>query len=186
MISTQGQASFHARIARINSGQVSCMPQPGVSDGTGTAWVSPAKVARLKGSRAPAARSHPLAMIWAFVLGALAYALSQAAGFHFLGLPDPSMTPDIRMALDGAGAMAVLAVLAVVFSAPTKLLVAVRLLGIAAAMGMMHNLVHLYPEVFEMAFSGKWVNTVRSTTEPMSILFRGESFLFSELSLPLD
>ncbi|WP_323764182.1 hypothetical protein [Marinovum sp.] len=171
---TQGQASFQARIARINSGKVSCMPQPGVSDGTGSCWVSPRAAGQMR-RKTRSAAAHPLAPFWALFLGLLAFVLSQLAGFHLLDLPDPEMTADMHLVLDAVGAMAVLTALSMLFSAPSGTLV-IRLAGIALAMCTMHNLVHMQPELFAQVFSARWVEDVRSATAPGSILFRGVSY----------
>lgn len=174
MIRRQGQAEFQARVARINSGRISHVPQPGVADGSGACWLDHKSAMRM---RKPEARvAAPPSCVCGFFLGLVAYLLAQYGRFHLLGLPDPQMTPDIRMLLNGVGAMAVLAVLSLVFAAPTGKHVAVRLLGIAVAMGTMHNLVHFFPEHFETAFSAEWVQLTQAMTEPGSILFRGVSY----------
>lgn len=172
---TPGQASFQARIARINSGQVSCMPAPGASDGTGGGWISPRSAGRMQRGARRSTATGPLAPLWALVLGVLAFALAQLIGFHLLGLPDPEMTADMRMVLDGVGAMAVMTVLSLLVSAPSATFIP-RLSGIALAMCAMHNLVHIEPELFAQAFSPRWVEFVLASTEPGSILFRGVSY----------
>ena len=180
MIGTQGQASFQARISRINSGQVSQVPQPGVSDGSGTCWITHKSARRMQKRAAPeTGRTASPSGLFGFVLGLLAFVLSQLGGYHLFGLPDSKMTGDIRMLLDGVGAMAVLATVSLVFAAPSKRHMAVRIAGVAVAMATMHNLVHMAPEVFAMAFSAEWVEATRAASEPGSILFRGVSIPLS-------
>ncbi|MGY3436626.1 MULTISPECIES: hypothetical protein [unclassified Marinovum] len=176
----QGQATFNARVARINAGHVSCMPRPGVSDGSGGGWMAKGEASRIgQRRRVTRGKATPLAFVVSLVLGVLSYVLSQYAWFHLMGLPDTSMTSDIRMAVEAVAAVAVLLALSQVFSASSKLLVAVRLVGIALAMVTLHNLVHIYPDIFEMAVSRDWVNTIKSMSEPNSILFRGVSYTLS-------
>lgn len=173
----QGQATFNARVARINAGHVSCMPRPGVSDGTGGGWMAKGEASRIgRRRRAKRGKATPLAVVFSLCLGVLSYVLSQYAGFHLMGMPDTSLSSDTRLAVDAVAAVAALLALSQVFSASSKLLVAVRLVGIAAAMAMMHNLVHLYPDIFELAASRDWVKTIKALSEPNSILFRGVSY----------
>ena len=42
----------------------------------------------------------------------------------------------------------------------------------------MHNLVHAYPKVWEIAFSPEWVQYTTELTEPKSFYISGMSFLF--------
>ncbi|TNF20335.1 MAG: hypothetical protein EP318_11135 [Rhodobacteraceae bacterium] len=180
-MANQGQAVFHARLQRINAGQFSRVPQPGVGDETKRAWATKRTRVSKSDLDETAGGTNPLACLWALVTGILAFGLSQLASFHFAGLPDPTMSADMRMGIDALFAVGMLLSFSLFFDIPGKMAMLFKLVGIFAAMSLMHNFVHLFPDVFRTAFSWEWVRFVQSGSEPVSILFRGESISVADL-----
>lgn len=180
-MANQGQAVFQARLARINSGQFSRVPQPGVSDGKKRTWATKRTAVGNPDLAQGASGSNPVTWFWALVTGIVAFGLSQLASFHFAGLPDPTMSADMRMVVDALFAVGMLLSFSLFFDVAGKAAMLFKLIGIFGSMCLMHNAVHVFPYIFEAAFSWEWVRFIQSGSEPVSILFRGESFTLAEL-----
>lgn len=180
-MANQGQAVFHARLQRINAGQFSRVPKPGVADGDVRSWATrKTKVSKSDLDDGPTG-PNPFACFWALATGMLAFGLSQLASFHLAGLPDPTMSADMRMVVDALFSVGMLLSFSLFFDIPGKMAMLFKLIGIFAAMSLMHNLVFLFPDAFVSAFSWEWVRFIQSGSEPVSILFRGESITVAEL-----
>lgn len=175
-MATQGQDIFQQRLARIHAGQFSRVPEPGVGDENKRAWATKKTVVSRSELDEAATGGHPLSFLWAFLVGILAHVLSQLAAFHFAGLPDPTMTADKRMAVDVLFAVGMVLSFPLFFDMPGKVNMLFKLLGVAASICLLHNLVHIFPGPFEAAFSWEWVRFITSVSEPQSLFFRGESF----------
>ncbi|MDA7428834.1 hypothetical protein PGB28_10210 [Primorskyibacter aestuariivivens] len=187
---SNGQLAFNQRVARINSGQVCRVPQPGVAENASHGWLSDAELARTVRSSVGAGlkdRLHALSYVWAFLLGVLSILLSRYTVYHLHGLPNEvpkqfaGMVGDIAMAdlimgVDVAIGGFILVAFALAFNLATREHMFCKFVGLWVATTMMHNLVHMYPEQWTTLFSWEWVDWVRSTTDPNSILFRGMSF----------
>lgn len=119
---------------------------------------------------------YPLGFVFAFLLGASAQIFGQYVRFQVMGLADAGLDPDMDMMVAGGMGMAASFVLAQLFRLRTKDFGFAQVLGVFASVCAMHNLVHLRPDLFELAFSREWVAQMIAATEPMSIVFRGMTF----------
>lgn len=120
---------------------------------------------------------YPASIVGAVLIGMLAVLVTRWARHMLLGGSLIGEDADIMMAIDGGVALAFGLVMKWLFRLSGKLQETARTVGILAMIGVMHNLVHILPGAFEMAFSPEWVTAVIESTEPQSILFRGESFV---------
>lgn len=167
-----GNAEFVARLDRIKAGGLGTnhtifvgvdekFPKPPRSK-QGSAKPKPLTASSGSSSRA----------ISAFALGLPAVLLAQYLGFA--AKPDAALQTDWLQTFGlslgiGVG-------LAFLFKLRGKL--CALALGISLIFGTcsFHNLVHWFPQTFEMVFSADWVLTVLTTTEPNSLRFRDSSF----------
>lgn len=187
---SNGQLAFDQRVARINAGQVARVPTPGAAEDASQGWLSEAELARTVRSGTGSAvtgQRQALSHVSAVLLGALSVLLARYTIYQLHSLPDRVPAPFTGMLGDTASAGlimgaelaiggVILLTLAMAFNMATRAHLVCKFVGLWVATTMMHNLVHLYPEQWVMLFSWEWVDWVRSTTEPNSILFRGMSF----------
>ena len=112
---------------------------------------------------------------FALVLGFCAVLAVRLGQFHINGSALISATPDQTMAIE-AGIVLLFSVLFMLLMPHTRALVKVSYLaGVVVAILGMHNLVHGAKPVFSLAFSPAWSEMVVASTEPNSLLFRGQS-----------
>ena len=123
---------------------------------------------------------YPASIVGAFVLGLLAVAISRYVRFTFSGSTLTGEDADTMMLIDAGLAMAIGFVLKQLFRLKGAAQETAKTVGVVAMICTMHNLVHMWPGAFEMAFSPDWVSDVIEMTEPKSILFRGISFVVGE------
>ncbi len=177
MISGNRQKSeFEKRLERIAAGGPNTMKQihVGVADGAaprrggGTPAMGVASFAQVLLS--------PFTVLAAFLTGALAVLAVRLVRFRYLGEGLRGEEPLAAMAWDAAGALAVLMVLRVVLRSGGWLRTPPRLLGAAAMLVGMHNLVYLQPAPFEALFSPAWVEEVVNQTAPRTLLLAGMSY----------
>lgn len=174
---------FAARLARVhasrNPGQV-INPVEDPSGGTDAAQPLP----RLSTTADEHASSAgPVTILLALILGLIAVTGARYARYMLLGEPLIGSDPMLTMMID-AGVAAVFAFafgLIVHLSHPMHEVA--KLLGIGAMVVGMHNLVHLAPEPFAIAFSDAWTQEVLTTTEFSTVLLGEQVFL---LPLPVD
>lgn len=171
---------FEDRLRRISAGGENTMAQ---------IYVGPAEepVTDRKGKRkhrAPRAvpslkdsMAYPMSIIWAFVIGLLAVIIARCVRYWLAAGTLTGEDADIMMAIDGGLSLAVGFVLTQMFRVKGKAQETAKTVGIVVMVGMMHNMVHAWPGLFEMTFSPEWVSDVIETTEPKSFLFRGVSFV---------
>lgn len=171
---------FSERLRRISAGGENTM---------GQIYVGPVdeEAVRKKGRRAaaglPSIRGTvgiPASIVFAFLLGMLAVLITRYARYSMTGSTLTGEDADITMAIDAGLALAIGFVLKLLFRLTGKVQETAKTLGVFAMICAMHNLVHSWPGAFEIAFSPEWVTEVIETTEPNSILFRGESFVVGE------
>jgi hypothetical protein len=113
-----------------------------------------------------------------FLVGVTANAAARWVDYFLTGLPDASKSVDVTLTMEFVIALMLSAIIGMFLGIGLRKLLVARLLGIAAGILGLHNLVHAYPAPFEMAYSTEWVESVQSTTEAHSILWRGVSITF--------
>lgn len=172
-MANHGQDVFQQRLARIQAGKFSRVPQPGVAEENVRSWTT--KHTKVNDMEDVVRRGGPIVWLLGFVLGIVAFGLSQLISFHFAGLPDPSMTAEMRMLVDVLFALGALLSFSLLFDLPGRMQMLFKLMGIAVAMVTMHNAVYMAPDLFESAFSWEWVRFIKAVSEPNSILVAGET-----------
>jgi hypothetical protein len=113
-----------------------------------------------------------------FLVGVSANAAARWLDYFLTGLPDASKDIDVTLTMEFLIAVMLSAIIGVFLGIGLRKLMVARLLGIAAGILGLHNLVHAYPAPFEMAYSTEWVDSLLNTTEAHSILWRGASISF--------
>jgi hypothetical protein len=171
-------AEFQERLLRIQSGQGFTKATVYVGQETAFSYVP---VNRRRGgmlgqliSNAGYALSFPFCV----AVGVLCHGAERLAEFLLAGLPDPNANPDVEMAKVAVTGFLLTVVVTHLLGLRDKGLLVPKLLGVAGGMLFFHNLVHLWPQVFEPVFSKIWVAQITSMTEPASLLWRGISFPF--------
>ena len=120
---------------------------------------------------------YPGSLLAAGIIGLFTVVMSRYAMFHINGVPGEDADADITMLMDGALAAAIAFVIRNALNMNCKEHLAFKAAGIWIALTCMHNLVHAYPKVWEIAFSPEWVQYTTELTEPKSIYISGMSFL---------
>ena len=123
---------------------------------------------------------YPMSIVGAFLIGMLAVFITRYVRYTVAGGTLTGEDADIMMAIDGGLALAIGFVLKQIFRFSGKAQETAKTVGIFVMICVMHNLVHMWPGAFEMAFSPEWVTDVIETTEPKTILFRGVSFVIGD------
>lgn len=173
---TPQQIEFAERVARINAAS---------AKGVTTLHVGPEESYQIdriqSGRRGPNSEilsnaMFPVSLVVCFLIGVLAVLITKWVRFQLTDPVAAPLAPDIDMVVEFLGALVVTTLISQfggMREAEQKL---ARVLGVVAGMLCLHNLVHLYPEVFSVLFSDIWVSRVLTTTKPYSILWRGISF----------
>jgi hypothetical protein len=121
---------------------------------------------------------YPLTILTAFAVGMLANLCVRWISFYS-DLPPPNADNiDYMLTMDFVIAMMASSIIGVFFRFGIRDHIGLRVGGILAGMVGMHNLVHMYPSLFEHLFSPAWVGTMIGNTEPASLLVRGVSIAF--------
>lgn len=168
---------FQARLARIQAGQGFTKATVYVGMESAFTYV-PSN--RRRAGMGQVARNAGFALSFPMTLlvGFLSYGLERYAALVFGGLPDPNSNPDIVMVQIAATAFGIAVVATHLMGLRDRGLLIAKILGVAGGMLFFHNLVHLWPSVFDHIYSPIWVAKVVSETEPHSLLWRGVSFRF--------
>ncbi len=171
------QAEFQARLARIQAGKG--FTKTTVYVGMDTAFTYLPQSRRKAGmgqvfGNAGLALGFPMAM----VVGFLSFGLERYAAFILGGKPDPQANADIGMLKMAAMAFGIAVVASHLMGLRDRGLLVAKALGVVAGMLFFHNLVHIWPQVFERMFSPLWVAKVLAETESHSLLWRGVCFPF--------
>jgi hypothetical protein len=182
----QGQSSedlFQRRLNRLQSGKVS---RNVLWVGEGESHALPMRDRR----RAPERRSrrlvgvilYPLTEVLALATGFAGYGAALVARFqlqaHVPAVADLKLDPDLDMAVQVAAGFVLALVLGGLIGLRGPALISVKALGVVAGLLLFHNLVHLYPHLFELATSKAWVAQVLAQTRPHSLFWRGTSLVF--------
>ncbi len=170
-------SEFQSRLARIQAGEG--FTKATVYVGMETAFTYVPTNRRKSGmgqavQNAGFALSFPMALL----VGVLSYGLERYAAMVFGGLPDPNANIDVEMVQIAATAFGIAVVATHLMGLRDRSLLLAKILGVAGGMLFFHNLVHLWPSVFDRIYSPIWVAKVMSETEPHSLLWRGVSFQF--------
>lgn len=165
-------ADFQARLERMGAAQHVRPPEPERTPGT--------KVKR-KEARPEWVENvaYTGSFVGAFFLGLLSILIARYVQFHMMGVPDPNGDADMQMMVDAGVAFMVVWFFRMLFDMKSHQHIVCKTAGLWVALCTMHNLVHLYPNVWATVFSQEWVNMTRAMSEPNSILFRGMSFTLS-------
>lgn len=178
-ITTTAQKNdFLARLARIEKGTGSSKSTLYVGV-DGTVMASSRANAKLK-KQAAAVPSTPIGLIGAIfsiAFGAAALGLTLYLRFSFTGEPGPLDNSDMTMAINGGAALIMALFSGFMIKMPMLKFAPACVLGVMLGLVGFHNLVHVYPTQFAEMFSPIWVDTVVSSTEANSIIWRGKTFV---------
>ena len=163
----QGHAEFAARIQRIEArgGGVAEI----FSGDDRSSFVGRPKARKAKSG---SALSFVLKLPVALATGALSFVGAEYAVFAVGDLPEEFSNPDYVLAGQSVIALVLVFIARLFLSLTTKTHLLLSVLGIAAAMSLMHNLVHMAPGQFAGVFSQGWVDEIRATTQPNTLHFR--------------
>lgn len=182
----QGQSSkdvFQRRLNRLQTGKVS---RNVLWVGEGESHALPTRERR----RAPERRArrlvgailYPLSEALALATGFVGYGVALLVRFHLQAnvqaVADLKLDPDLDMAVRVAAGFVLALVLGGMVGLRARAMISVKALGAVAGLLLFHNLVHLYPHLFELATSKAWVAQVLTQTKPHSIYWRGTSLQF--------
>ena len=169
---------FQRRLKRLTDGEA---PRNVLWVGTDEYFEIPAKAKKRspRGLAALVANAvYPVSVLAAVGLGVVAHGLVLMMRYQIQGLPDPKANPDIEMGAQLAMAFALSMVLGHFVGLRTKNFTSLKSLGAALGLLFFHNLVHLYPQAFDVLFSKSWVNYMVQHTHAHSMVWRGISFVF--------
>ena len=162
--SAQGQTEFAARVSRIET------------RGAGVAEVfnggGQSALQKQRGRKRHPGKSGLIKVPLAFVSGAASFMVAEYATFRLGELPKELSDPDYILGGETALALAVFLIVRLIFELTGKMYFLLGLTGLVASITMMHNLVHMAPEIWAMAFSQEWVSELQSSTEPNTAMFR--------------
>ena len=177
MMSTQ-QATFQDRLTRIQSGQGFTKSTVYVGLDTAFTYVPPGRHGTVGLSQVVNNAGYALSFPFCMALGFACHGLERYATYQLVGMPDPLANLDFEMLKMAVLAFAMTVVISHLMGMRERGLLLPKLLGVATGMLFFHNVVHLWPRLFEPVFSTMWVSWVTSSTEPSSLLWRGISFPF--------
>ncbi|MEL7117123.1 MAG: hypothetical protein AAGP08_16330 [Pseudomonadota bacterium] len=114
-----------------------------------------------------------LSHVKAIASGMLAVVAARAARFYLADQPMLDQGTETYWIADTVLACAVAYVLYKMIDWNCSKFILWNMTGALIALTTMHNLVHMYPQYFTLAFSPGYVETVLVNTTPQSIVFRG-------------
>lgn len=179
---TTQQAEFAARIARIEAGG---------GHRRSTIFVGPDEVFQFVGGPRVVRRAglattlgnilYPFTLVLCVAIGVLALAIGRCLQFHLVTFDVSGGNADIKLMIDiGAGLL-----IAMGFGMLDRMWlpdqVISRLTGVVLGALGLHNLVHMYPQIFDRLFSESWVSGILASTEAQSLLWRGVSYTFGTI-----
>lgn len=110
-----------------------------------------------------------------FLVGFLSFTGGQYTLFRAGGLPPEYALPDYELVAQAGMALVITFAVRLFLNLTGKSQFVMSVLGIAASITLMHNLVHIAPAQWSELFSPQWVDQIRKGTEPGTLLFRGET-----------
>ncbi|MFZ1470867.1 MAG: hypothetical protein WAT09_18095 [Paracoccaceae bacterium] len=171
-------ATFHDRLSRIQTGQGITKTTVFVGMDLSFSYQPRNRKAARKAGAVFANVGYALSFPFCILLGIFSHALQLYASYVLTGLPDPKANVDLEMIKTALAGGALVIVLTHLIGMRDRGLLVPKLLGVATGMLFFHNLVHLYPRVFETVFSTVWATRLMAMTEPHSIFWRGISISF--------
>lgn len=171
-----GNADYHERLALIKAGGIGTNRT--IFVGVDERYQKPEKaVHKVSRPKEVAGNTrYPLGILGAAILGVIAVCFGRYARFQaFSGL---NLEGQADWIANGVMGLAVGLVLTQMFRLRSKEHQAAQSVGVLAGICTFHNLVHWFPQAFEVMFSAEWVLLLQMATEPNSILFRGTFFVF--------
>ncbi|MDH5797802.1 MAG: hypothetical protein OEZ19_04495, partial [Paracoccaceae bacterium] len=171
------QNQFKDRIQRINSG-------PGAQVFVGPAKdATPQNAAKSKKKVRTAEEAGvadwagnillPFGLVWSFFLGIFVVMMARFLRFLVTGGTIYGIEMDLVLLVDASVAIALGIGLRSAIPKRRILPTLFRTAGTAAALVMMHNPVHVFPDIFGAIFSPMWVQEVLQNTLPWSIHLLG-------------
>jgi hypothetical protein len=176
--SVTAMEQFQKRLARLNSGAAA---RNVLWVGTEEFYEIPIrpKLVRKTGALGVVKNAlYPVSMLGAVAVGFICHGIVLVARYQFVGLPDPTANPDIEMVSQIVMSYSLATVLGYFVGLRGRELMPLKSLGAALGLLLFHNLVHLYPQVFDVLCSKSWVNYVVTHTKAHSLVWRGISFVF--------
>lgn len=122
----------------------------------------------------------PAGFAIAALLGLVAVVIVRLVRFHAFGGSLIGDNADLTMAVDLVAAGALSFVLFKITSYRGYPFFLTQMAGVIAMLIGMQNMVHSNPGLFSLAFSPAWTDDVIATTEPGTMLVRGQSMYLSE------
>ena len=171
-------AEFHDRLARIQSGAGFTKATVYVGLDQAFSYTPPNRRRNNGLGDVIANAGYALSFPFCMMMGFLAHGFERYASYVLSGMPDPQANIDVEMVKIAVTGSAIALVATYLMGLRDHRLLVAKLLGVAIGMLFFHNAVHLWPHVFEAAFSPRWVAQVTSHTEYSSIYWRGITFPF--------
>ena len=120
----------------------------------------------------------PVSLILGLLIGIAAVGLTRYLRFYLTGDAIGGANADITLMLEAAVAVSIAIMARTVIRIYSKLHGLAKLVGVAAAILLMHNAVHMAPTLFAQVFSPQWVSQVTAQTNPNTVLMVGPNFGF--------
>ena len=154
------QVDFQDRLARLNAdhsvrAQVQTQKRKQRAAQNGPEWIENAK--------------YPLSFVVAFLVGAISILIARYVSSVMVGVPQADADMDTQMIIDGVLAGVIVWFLRMAIKSDDKEMLAAQSVGIWVALTMMHNLVHLVPDMWAVIYGADWVAMILETTSPSSI-----------------
>ena len=108
----------------------------------------------------------------ALAVGAASFVAAKFVTFKLGDLPEEFSNPDYILGGEVMLALTLIFVCRLFFNLSRKTHLILSLAGLVAMLGLMHNLVHMEPDLWSSAFSRDWVNDIRASTSPNTAQFR--------------
>jgi hypothetical protein len=169
-------ADFNARVARIAAGTGSSKST--IFVGLDEAYHVTYR-RRGKQSGPAAAVSNvlmPLFLMIGICLGALSFGIATWIRFEMQGQGAGVPNPMAEMGIQAAAALAVVFVIGRALPFRARMVRIAMAISAVCTMFLYHNAVHIFPGAFAQVFSQSWVDLVNASTEPMSVVWQGQSF----------
>jgi hypothetical protein len=173
---SQGHSEFTARIARIESGAAASKQLLFV--GTDEVYHVPLKVRKVQvtaGERLFRGLGVLFETGYAVILGAAAHGVALIAEFILQGVPQTPVNADADLLVQVGIGLVIATVAGALLGIRWRSLVLAKTIGVVASVLLLHNAVHLFPDVFEALTSRPWVDQILAHTRAHSILWRGVS-----------
>ncbi|MDU8926962.1 hypothetical protein RXV86_06165 [Alisedimentitalea sp. MJ-SS2] len=168
--SAQGHSEFAARIHRIEA------------RGTGITEMLTGDERQIIGARKALRQAKGTCTGWvvktplALAVGALSFVAAKFTTFSIGEIPEEFSHPDYILGGEVMLALALIFTCRLFFSLSHKTHMVLSLAGLVAMLGLMHNLVHLEPDLWAQVFSYDWVANVLASTKPNTAQFRDMVF----------